>query len=235
MLSSLYIPYRSLYLSSNHIQKIENLQTLTLLRVLELGSNQLRTIENLSSLINLEELWLGRNKIKEIYIEQLAPLRKLRKLSVQSNRLMALPVGLLQALPSLQELYASHNAISSLDGVLSPSPSTAQQPGQIQSQGQEHVYVPRLTLLDLGANRLPSLSLCSMSSCVSLQELWLNDNQIDNWTDIRAILPSFKGLKTIYLERNPVQAQCASAQEYKQNILTLCPNLEQLDADVFKY
>jgi len=66
---------------------------------------------------------------------------------------------------------------------------------------------------------------------VSLEELWLNDCQIADLGEVRN-LSVFPALKTVYLERNPMQQQGDAAAEarYKQAILQAVPHLTQLDA-----
>ena len=44
-------------------------------------------MENLETLIDLQELWLGRNRIKFI---NLCGLKRIKKLSLQSNRLTSM-------------------------------------------------------------------------------------------------------------------------------------------------
>ena len=95
-----------------------------------------REITGLDTLVNLEQLWLGRNKINKISVRKIAlgscasrsepafkiwfqglsSLRKLRKLSLQSNRLVELGTGLAD-LTELEELYLSHNGIERTTGL----------------------------------------------------------------------------------------------------------------------
>jgi Leucine-rich repeat (LRR) protein len=56
---------KRLYLVSNKISKIENLERLTQLEMLELGDNKIRRVENLEALTNLRQLFLGKNKIRD--------------------------------------------------------------------------------------------------------------------------------------------------------------------------
>lgn len=81
-----------LYLVQNRIKEIAGLQAHNLpqLRLLELGSNRIRTLgDNLFEVGgSLEELWLGRNKI--VQLPSLHCFRRLKRLSLQSNRLLAL-------------------------------------------------------------------------------------------------------------------------------------------------
>ena len=67
-----------------NVLRIENLDKLTGLEMLELGDNKIRKVENLDTLANLTELYLGKNKISKI--ENLEKLKKLKILSIQANR-----------------------------------------------------------------------------------------------------------------------------------------------------
>lgn len=100
-----------LYLAANKISKMEGLDSVECLRILELGSNRIRTIENISHLLNLQELWLGRNRICEI--QNLNALKNMRQLSLQSNRLSNM-TGIEECV-GLEELYLSHNNICTME------------------------------------------------------------------------------------------------------------------------
>ena len=81
----------------------------------------------------LEELWLGKNKITTI--QGLESLSKLKRLSLQSNRIVKLGIGL-KPLVSLEELYLSHQGIAEVEGL----------------EG-----LTKLNTLDLSSNRITSL------------------------------------------------------------------------------
>lgn len=53
-----------LYLSQNFIEKIENLESLVNLEILDLAHNKISVIENLGNLKKLKDLWLNNNLIK---------------------------------------------------------------------------------------------------------------------------------------------------------------------------
>ncbi|KAF9592086.1 hypothetical protein IFM89_011836 [Coptis chinensis] len=125
---------KELYVSKNEVTKMEELDHLYNLHILELGSNRLRVMENLHNLTNLQELWLGRNRIRTV---NLCGLKCIRKISLQSNRLTNMTgfqvcyldslffidkqeqriihsYGLL--LCRLEDLWMNDNQIASLDG-----------------------------------------------------------------------------------------------------------------------
>ncbi|CAF2067333.1 unnamed protein product [Brassica napus] len=80
---------KELYVSTNEVNKIMEIEHLHDLQILELGSNRLwvysfiHVMVNMESLTKLEELWLGRNRIKVV---NLCGLRCIKKISLQSNQ-----------------------------------------------------------------------------------------------------------------------------------------------------
>ncbi|XP_068642599.1 protein phosphatase 1 regulatory inhibitor subunit PPP1R7 homolog [Aristolochia californica] len=167
---------RELYVSKNEVTKMEELDHLQELQILELGSNRLRFMENLQNLTNLQELWLGRNRIRAV---NLCGLRCIKKLSLQSNRLTSM-IGF-QDCVALEELYLSHNGIMKMEGL-----ST----------------LVNLCILDVSSNKLTTVS--DIEKLTRLEDLWLNDNQIASLEGFDlALAGSREKLTTIYLERNP--------------------------------
>lgn len=58
------INLESLFLGKNKITHLNNLLSLTKLKLLSIQSNRIVTIENLDRLVNLEELYLSHNGIQ---------------------------------------------------------------------------------------------------------------------------------------------------------------------------
>ncbi|KAF8400877.1 hypothetical protein HHK36_014180 [Tetracentron sinense] len=167
---------KELYVSKNEVTKMEELEHLYQLQILELGSNRLRVMENLHNLTNLQELWLGRNRIRAV---NLCELKCIKKISLQSNRLTSM-IGF-QDCVALEELYLSHNGIAKMEGL-----ST----------------LVNLHVLDISSNKL--ISVDDIENLTRLEDLWLNDNQIESLEGIvAAVAGSREKLTTIYLEHNP--------------------------------
>ncbi|OVA20252.1 Leucine-rich repeat [Macleaya cordata] len=167
---------KELYVSKNEVTKMEELDHLHDLQILELGSNRLRVMENLDTLTNLQELWLGRNRIRTV---NLCGLKCIRKISLQSNRLTSM-TGF-QDCVALEELYLSHNGISKMEGL-----ST----------------LVNLRVLDVSSNKLTTVN--DIENLTKLEDLWLNDNQIASLEGLDlAVAGSREKLTTIYLEHNP--------------------------------
>ncbi|KAF5195892.1 phosphatase 1 regulatory subunit [Thalictrum thalictroides] len=167
---------KELYVSKNDVTKIDELDHLHNLVILELGSNRLRIMENMQTLTNLQELWLGRNRIRTV---NLCGLKCIRKMSLQSNRLTSM-TGF-QDCVALEELYLSHNGISKMEGL-----ST----------------LVNLRVLDVSSNKLTAVE--GIENLTSLEDLWLNDNQIESLDGFDLVVSGSKDkLTTIYLEHNP--------------------------------
>ncbi|KZV42675.1 protein phosphatases pp1 regulatory subunit [Dorcoceras hygrometricum] len=175
-LSKVSSTLKELYVSKNEVTKMDEIEHLHQLQILELGSNKLRVMENLQNFSTLQELWLGRNRIRAI---NLCGLTCIKKLSLQSNRLTSI-TGLEECV-ALEELYLSHNGISEMEGLSTLS---------------------NLRVLDLSSNKLTEIN--DIENLTKLEDLWLNDNQITSLDNIAlAVGEAKENLTTIYLERNP--------------------------------
>ena len=197
-----------LYLSSNKITDVEGLFHFSRLTMLELGSNRIRSIPTqISALVNLQELWLGKNKIADM---SLPPLPALRHLSLQNNRLESWNATFFQNLAGLTHLYLGHNNLPDLP--------------------EEFTLLINLVEVDLVRNAITKIK--PMPELQKLEELWLNDNKIEDLAQT-AHLASFPSLKTIYLERNPMQdlGNKEAEERYRDAILQAVPYIQQLDAE----
>ncbi|CAE8587585.1 unnamed protein product, partial [Polarella glacialis] len=125
------------------------------------------------------ELWLGKNKIGSM---ALPPMPALRHLSLQNNRLDVWDGSLFHNVSGLTHFYVGHNNLPDLP--------------------DEFALLTKLVEVDLVKNAITRIRPVPELAC--LQELWLNDNQITDLEEVRN-LASFPALKTIYLERNPMQ------------------------------
>lgn len=197
-----------LYLSSNKITDIEGIWQFTNLKMLELGSNRIRAVPpEIASLVHLEELWLGKNKIISMTIP---PLPALRHLSLQNNRLEVWEPAFFQNLSGLTHLYLGHNNLPDLP--------------------EEFALLAGLVEVDLVRNAITQIK--PIPELRKLEELWMNDNKIEDLGQI-ANLSAFPSLKTIYLERNPMQdlGNKEAEQRYQEAILQAVPHIQQIDAE----
>lgn len=79
-------------------------------------------------------------------------------------------------------------------------------------------------MLDVGANRIAAIP-TTLRTLAALEDLWLNDNQVERFDDAEHLVP-LAGLRTLYLERNPL----ARDFEYRTRLEALLPELDQIDA-----
>lgn len=187
-LSKAPITLLELYVSKNEVAKMEELDHLYHVELLELGSNKIRVMENLHNMKKLKELWLGRNRIRTV---NLCGVNSLVKISLQSNRLTSM-LGF-QDCVCLEELYLSHNGITKMEGLSS---------------------LLSLHILDVSSNKISSIE--DVAGLARLEDLWLNDNQISSLEGIEsAIAGSRNTLTTIYLERNSFANDAHYVQKLK--------------------
>jgi protein phosphatase 1 regulatory subunit 7 len=207
-----------LYLSNNKITEISGLGNLRNLKVLELGSNRIKTVDVdcMRSLTELEELWLGKNKISNMGDFTHLYFPKLEQLSLQSNRLTEWSGELFShCARNLKNVYLGSNALPDPD----PQVLNCLNPDVIEE-------------LDLSCNRLTKVPQFSRPM-TSLTELWLNDNQIQTTEGLNMLNICYPNLRTIYIERNPVHAQCPL--DCRNTILLSAPStLEQIDATMIR-
>ena len=206
------VTLEELYMCENRISVIEGLDTLVHLKVLELGGNSIREIgSGLLSLISLEELWLGKNKISTLG-DAFRGNPKLRRLSVQANRLTELDAVTFAShaaagdFPSnLKELYISENNLPKL----------------------EHLDGCRaLEVFDCSMNPISSIENFNVRLFPLLREFWLSDGKIANWSEVDKLREFERTLDTVYLERNPIEED----KRYRAKIYEALPFLVQIDS-----
>ena len=83
----------------------------------------------------------------------------------------------------------------------------------------------KLEILDLALNQIERLENLD-SQAESLDELWVNDNKISDWSCIEYLGKTMKNLTNIYLAVNPVFNR---SQEFKLKIKEAIPCLSQLE------
>ncbi|KAG7272484.1 hypothetical protein CRUP_005956 [Coryphaenoides rupestris] len=203
---------QELDLYDNQIRKLENLQNLSELEQLDVSFNILRKIEGLERLTRIKKLFLLHNKISTI--ANLNHLTSLEMLELGSNRIRV--IENLDSLSSLQSLFLGTNKITQLQHL----------------EGLHNLTVlsiqKKLTTLDIAANRVKKIE--NISHLTELQEFWMNDNQIENWSDLDD-LKNAKTLETVYLERNPLQKD----PQYRRKIMLALPSVRQIDATFIRF
>ena len=99
---------------------------------------------------------------------------------------------------SLEEVYLSHNGITRLEVRFR------------YGSAKQHRCVPqglqslsKLRVLDVSSNRVAKVE--GLEAQTTLEDLWLNDNQLDEWDGLYESLEGPRQtLTTIYLENNPI-------------------------------
>lgn len=77
--------------------------------------------------------------------------------------------------------------------------------------------------LDLAENQIVKLE--NIEHLTELEELWCNNNKIDDWNNV-SILEKLPKLTTIYLEHNPISKD----NMYRKKLMLIAPRLMQIDA-----
>lgn len=95
------------------LNDLQNVSSLSNLKILSIQSNRLPAITGLSSLANLEELYISHNALTSITGLEHNP--KLRVLDISNNRISQLTN--LKHLEALEELWASSNSLSSFEEI----------------------------------------------------------------------------------------------------------------------
>lgn len=78
--------------------------------------------------------------------------------------------------------------------------------------------------MDLAGNRISAIP-TGLAPLTQLEDFWLNDNHVAHYADVEHLVP-LAGLRTLYLERNPI----AQDFEYRKKLEELLPELDQIDA-----
>ncbi|KAG5511482.1 hypothetical protein JKF63_07446 [Porcisia hertigi] len=207
-LDSLGATLKELYLVENKIKVIEGLDSLVHLELLELGGNRIREIgPGLANLRSLQSLWLGKNKISSIG-DALHNLRELRRLSLQANRLTSITEDAFKEdhNPFLLELYLSENGIINI----------------------EHLPLHSLHLLDFSFNPIATINeaVVNPTNMPELEEFWLTDGNISDWSEVEKFSGFSKTLRTIYVERNPLEQD----KRYRDKVYMILPFVTQIDS-----
>lgn len=207
-LDSLSGTLKELYLVENKIKTISGLDALVNLELLELGGNQISQIgHSLDNLRSLKELWIGKNKISSLD-DSLHQLHKLEKLSLQANRLTKIepqnfPEG---KLPNLREAFFSENGIQDI----------------------ENIPFHAIQLLDFSMNPISVINdaVINKENMPDLAEFWLTDGKIKDWKEVEKFKPFEATLRTLYLERNPIEDHI----RYRDLVYQHLPFLTQIDS-----
>ena len=135
--------------------------------------------------------------------KNISPLRNLKILSIQSNRLTQ--ISGLSDLSNLEELYISHNALVEVSGLDKSL---------------------KLRVLDISNNQISHLA--NLKHLIHLEELWASSNQLSSFDEVEKELADKKELSTVYFEMNPLQLE--SPALYRNKVRLALPQIQQIDA-----
>jgi len=153
---------KHLSLNNCSLSSISPLKDLVNLEYLDLSNNTLRNINILSGMKNLKELYLGSNAVTSLDV--LSGLTSIEKLDVSYNTITTLE-PLRGMYDSILELNASHNQISSIQGL--PD-------------------LQKLTVLDLSNNNITDVT--SLMLLTELNQLNLSNNALTSINGIESML-----------------------------------------------
>ena len=105
----------------------------------------------------------------------------------------------------LEELYISHNALTSTSGL---------------------EYNNALRVLDISSNQISNLT--NLQHLANLEELWASSNQLSSFEEVEKELADKKRLTTVYFEGNPLQLK--SLVLYRNKVHLALPQVKQIDA-----
>ncbi|RUS78327.1 hypothetical protein EGW08_013905 [Elysia chlorotica] len=160
------------------------------LQELDLSDNGIVTLNNyqFDSMVNLEKLYLRGNPISTVPYKTFSGLTSLSMLDMSGGRLTYAPSSALGEMPALSQLDLSKNRISVLlDNTFPKSPS--------------------LTTVDLSYNTITNISDMAFQGATALQTLKMNDCSL---TSIPRSLRLAYGLRSVYLDNNPIPCNCQS-------------------------
>jgi len=193
----------ALDLSHNSLTKLHSdlLSSQQSLQILNLQYNLLANIspESLTGLLNLHILLLSHNHLPELPSTTFSTLSSLSSLSLDHNRLTVLPPGLFTGSPNLQDLALNNNYLD-------------QVPQDIGS-------LARLRTLDLGENRIESLSSQQLENLNNLYGLRLAGNQL---TDIDSeVFTNTTNLHVLNIAHNKLSSVHQDAFKQLKNLRAL--------------
>ena len=138
--------------------------------------------------------------------QNLSPLKNLRLLSIQSNRIPL--ISGLSSLTNLEELYISHNALTSISGLEANT---------------------KLRVLDISNNEIGHLE--NLPHLIHLEEFWASSNKLSSFEEVERELKDKEELQTVYFEGNPLQQRAPAL--YRNKVKLALPQVQQIDASEF--
>jgi Leucine-rich repeat (LRR) protein len=193
---------------NNSLSKLDNIELfLPYTKKLSLSNNQLVDIKSISNLNHLQFINLSNNSLASL--EPIKELTNLKWLNLSSNQIKTLD-------PLMNSINIEY--IDASDNIIKEIPNFS--------------VLKNLKSLNLNTNEIRMLKCCPVYLPVSLEELFLAYNFIDDLNEIN-FLSCLKNLTTLYINNNECITMYDGLFNYRPYILSWCSNLTILnDVDI---
>ena len=233
---------KSLNLSHNHLLEVSNVglsagssSCQTSLFEIDLSNNVIASLsgDDLGQAPSLTILNLANNRISIISDDAFAGLVQLREIDLSHNQLSALPPNVFNKSQQLEKLFLQNNSLTLITSELFSSLSQLKVLNLSRNSISSHLISTQtfagltgLTILDLSFNKLTKLDGDVFSKLVSMQQLFLDHNQIhrvnptalstqlqlqvldlshNKLTTLTSVLDELTSLTSLKLDNNKIQ------------------------------
>ncbi|KAK7504541.1 hypothetical protein BaRGS_00004027 [Batillaria attramentaria] len=236
------LPITKLSITHSALQDVESaaFAALISLQELDLSENDIKTIaaDAFSGLSGLHFLKLSSNRLAELGT-MLTPLVSLQELDVSDNHIADLPPSALQSQSSITSLRLDGNQLRSLKGSAFTSLTLLT---HLKVRNCNLFYVnedlfeaiPRITVLDLGGNRLSRFpNSVAFSRLQQLRELYLDNNELlklhpSQFADLNLRSLSLSGNRLIELPDDALKGLLVEDLDLSEN------KLQHISGDALK-
>ncbi|XP_067829222.1 podocan-like [Heptranchias perlo] len=167
--------------------------------------------------------------------ENLPPL--LMQLNLQNNRISKIPKGAFSNLKQLRELYLQCNNLSNA-GIDSQTFSKMKGMEYLDLSSNNLVKIPEglppnIVILQLGKNRITSISKHSINRIRNLEYLLLQNNRITAGRIHKEAFGKLRKLHTLHIFNNPLRKVPASLPRRLRSLMLLHNSIEQIGMNDF--
>ena len=181
-----------LYLTSNNLTFLPNLDRLTLLTRLEVDTNQLTTLPDLHALTSLKAIFCQYNNIS--VLPSMANMSSVQQYFIHRNQLTALPD--ITGMTSLYHFICSDNYITTLPNMSSLTSLNRFLCTNNKLTSVDLTSIPNVTEVHLRNNNLPNFP--TITGMTQLTQLHVDGNKFTTLPD----LSSFVNLTDVRLQNN---------------------------------
>ncbi|XP_051897790.1 podocan-like [Pristis pectinata] len=179
-------------------------------------------------------LILSSNNLRQVP-ENLPPL--LTQLHLQNNKITKIPKGAFSNLQQLRELYLQSNHLTNA-GITAQTFSKMKGMEYLDLSSNNLVKIPdglppNIVILQLGKNRITSISKSSVNRIRNLEYLLLQNNRITSAGIHKAAFAKLKKLHTLHLFNNPLSKVPDSLPRRVNSLMLLHDGIEQIGANDF--